>query len=98
MPTSTPTTFGTIMTDVVAAVGTISGALPIVTALYATVSALWLKVNPGMTLADFEAALASSSGALVIQSDALLAADGYSRVLQPDGTYHWVQAALTPAK
>jgi len=67
------------------ALTTINAALPVAMTAYSVLKAIWLRMNPGKTEADFVGYLQATSQQNIDDTAALLVADGY--VEDPPGTW-----------
>jgi hypothetical protein len=79
--------------EINAALGVVQAAFPLAMTAYNILAGIWLKTNPGKTIADYEAYLTQWAQANVDDSAAILRADGY--VEGPPGT--WTKAGALPA-
>jgi hypothetical protein len=73
------------LTDLNNALGTVNASLPILVAAYTGLKAIWLRMNPQKTEADYLAYLQDSAQRNIDDSAAILTADGY--VQQADGSW-----------
>lgn len=73
------------LNDINTAIGTVNAALPTLITAYNVLKAIWQRLNPTATEADFLNYLKTSAQANVDDSAAILKADGY--VEQADGSW-----------